>query len=373
MSKKFCVLIEDDWELLGNGLGNVAYHQYLPSLAFMKMARKMDIRLSFMVDVVQQLVFHKTVHNDYNLTIQRRLWDDNVILMKEYGFDVQLHLHPQWLNASLRNDYFHLSNVWNVGLYEKEVKAALIREAVEYLHNLLRPTDPTYRVVAYKGGSWGLQPSGDLLHSLAGNGIRIVMGVRSNMKIPNIGLDYTTLEEGTLPYYPVYEDINRVSGKREDIVVLPLQPYSPDIFTMAGLGYDAVKMKFSRKDSIRHFYDGPVPGEINSLSPLLGRNKLKLAYRPYDTHLKIGNQPFGYLRKSFRNVIERLKRVDSSRIPIVIECHTKQYHTYYRDIERFLDHIRNEYHEILDFGDMSSFYAEIASGTVPIKQKNAGA
>src|SRR4051812_13708019 len=110
MSKKFCVLIEDDWEVLGNGLGNVAYHQYIPSLAFMKMAKKMGIRISFMVDVVQQLIYQKP-QADYNITLQKKLWDENVILMKQYGFDVQLHLHPQWYNAVKKDDHFHLSNV----------------------------------------------------------------------------------------------------------------------------------------------------------------------------------------------------------------------------------------------------------------------
>jgi hypothetical protein len=370
MSKKFCVLIEDDWEVLGNGLGNVAYHQYAPSLVFMKMAKRLGIRLTFMVEVAQQLVYQKTKHTDYNLTLQKKLWDENVILMNQYGFDVQLHLHPQWHNAILKDDYFHLSNVWNIGLYEKDVKASLIRESVTYLESLLRPFDPDYKVIAYKGGSWGLQPSEDLLNSLSENGIRIVMGVRKNMKIPKMGLDYMSLEEGTLPYYPLYKDINKVSDRKEDIVVIPLQPYSPDIFTMAGLGIDAVKMKFSRKDSVRHFYEQHIPGNITSLSPLHGRNKLKFGYRPYDTHLKIGNQPFNYLKNSFNNVINRLKNVDSARIPIVIECHTKQYHTYYRDIEKFLDYVQNQYHDILDFGDMTSFYREISNNEVPIKIKN---
>ena len=39
MKKRFNILIEDDWEVMGNGLGNVAQLQYLPSLFFMKLAK----------------------------------------------------------------------------------------------------------------------------------------------------------------------------------------------------------------------------------------------------------------------------------------------------------------------------------------------
>ena len=118
MEKKFCILIEDDWEVLGNGLGNVAQLQYLPSLYFMKLAKRLGINLTFMVEVVQQLEFIKHLDQDYNIRVQKNLWDDNIRLMIDYGFDVQLHLHPQWLNAEYKDDYFFLRDNWNMGKYE---------------------------------------------------------------------------------------------------------------------------------------------------------------------------------------------------------------------------------------------------------------
>ena len=40
MKKKFLILIEDDFEIMGNGLGNVAELQYLPALTLMNIAKK---------------------------------------------------------------------------------------------------------------------------------------------------------------------------------------------------------------------------------------------------------------------------------------------------------------------------------------------
>ncbi|HEX2533655.1 MAG TPA: hypothetical protein VHK69_07965, partial [Chitinophagaceae bacterium] len=281
-AKKFCVLIEDDWEILGNGLGNVAHHQYLPSLFFMKLAKRLDIRMTFMVEVVQQLVFRAHQDKDYNLVLQQRLWDDTVLLMKQYGFDVQLHLHPQWHNALLKDDLFYLGKSWNIGQYDREIQDRIITESVNYLEELIRPVDPSYKVIAFKGGSWGLQPSGNLLQALSANGIRIVMGVRKGMHIPQNAVDYRTLEEQTLPYYPNFSDLNKVSDKEEDIVVIPMQPYSAGIGPLASLGWDALKRKIGRSDSVRYYYEQSVPQEITHLSPLLkDKAKLKLGLKPY--------------------------------------------------------------------------------------------
>lgn len=368
--KRFCVLIEDDWELSGNGLGNVASHQYLPSLFFMKLAMRLGIKLTFMVDVAQQLVYHQNQDKDPNIRLQKKLWDENVLLMKEYGFDVQLHLHPQWHQSQLVKDLFYLSNKWNLGQYETEVQNQLISESINYLEQLLKPIDSSYKVIAFKGGSWGLQPSGAVLANMARNGIKIITGVRKGMYIPQNGVDYTLLEEEFLPYYPQFSDINQVSIKSEDLVVIPLQQYSPDLFTLAGLGVDLVKRKISKSDSIRHYYIDKIPSEIKNLSPLLERKKFKYGFRPYQTHLKIGNQPYSYLKKSFRSVIKVLEKTEHKRIPILIECHTKQYPQYFHDIEKFLTHVKSEYGSDLEFGDMTSFWAEVENKKQQIMVKH---
>ena len=111
MEKKFSIIIEDEWELLGNSLGSVASHQYIPSLIFMKMAKKLGIKLTFMVDVAQQLEFTKHLSKRYKFQVQKNIWDNSILLMKEYGFDVQLHLHPEWLNASLNGDFIFLKAI----------------------------------------------------------------------------------------------------------------------------------------------------------------------------------------------------------------------------------------------------------------------
>lgn len=369
MEKKFIVLIEDDWELLGNSLGNVASHQYLPSLIFMKMAKKLGIKLTFMVDVAQQLEFNKYQNKNANFRLQKNLWDDSVLLMKEYGFDVQLHLHPQWLNTSLKGDIFYLSNNWNIGKYDYPAQKGLIKNSINYLYELIGKYDPDYQVIAYKGGSWGLQPSENLFRILEEEGIKIVMGVRNGMFIPENGVDYRNLEEVNLPYYPCYNDIRKISNKREKIFIIPLQSYHPGLGSLALLFLDGVRKKISNKSLLKFYYESRIDNSILNLAPLDSNKKLRIGMHPYHTHLKIGNQPFAYLKNSFDTTIRRLKHIDKTNIPIVIETHTKQFLNHYSDIEKFLTYIKDKYDTLVEFKDISSYYKSLVEDDILMKNE----
>jgi hypothetical protein len=369
MKKRFNILIEDDWEVMGNGLGNVAQLQYLPSMFFMKLAKRLGIKMTFMVDVVQQLVYNNHVNSDHNIKLQKNLWDDTVQLMKSYGFDVQLHLHPQWMNATLKGDYFYLDNNWNFGRYNAADQETLIRDSINYLENLIKPVDPGYKVIAYKGGSWGLQPSGSLLRNMEKYGIRVVMGVRKGMALPGNGVDYTTLEEPIMPYYPDYDDLCKISTEKKGIIVIPLQIVTPGVMGLSYLAADMFKRKISKKDSMRHYYSEAVPEKITGLSPVSEDSKPKFPFINYKTHLKIGNQPFSYLKASFDQVINRLSKTNFERIPILIECHTKQYNNYYKDVEKFLSYVLEKYGDVAEFSNLTDFLKEtdIQKGMVKLK------
>lgn len=371
MKKRFNILIEDDWEVMGNGLGNVAQLQYLPSMFLMKLARRLGIKMTFMVDVMQQLVYKNHIHSDYNLKLQKNLWDDTVLLMKSYGFDVQLHLHPQWMNATLNDDFFYLGNNWNFGKYNHAEQEALIRESINYLEDLIIPVDSNYKVIAYKGGSWGLQPSGDLLTNMEKHGIRIVMGVRKGMYLPGNGVDYRNLEEPNMPYYPDYNNLCKISSEKKEIIVIPLQSVSPGIKGLTFLAVDMVKRKFSKRDSIRHYYNDRVPAKINELSPISAESRPKFPFISYNTHLKIGNQPYRYLKTSFDQVIKMLADTDFERIPILIESHTKQYNNYYDDIERFLSYVLEKYGNIVEFNTLTDFLKELDMKSNMVELKTA--
>ena len=185
------------------------------------------------------------------------------------------------------------------------------------------------------------------------------MGVRDGLTITGNSVDYKNLEEKYLPYHPDFDDVTKKSTSENEIFMLPLQPYEPGLLTFSKLLLDRAKDKLQSRMPMNCQYDRPIPEAIRELNPETGRNMFHISLRPYRTHLKIGNQPFSYLKNSFDTVLKRLRKLEEERIPIVIESHTKQYDGYYEHIDRFLGYINEKYKDEVEFGDMASYSKEL--------------
>jgi hypothetical protein len=357
--KRFVILIEDDFEIFGNGLGNVADQQYLPALFLMNTAEEFGTKITFMVDVAHQLALSRYQQKNPNLRIQKNLWDETVRMMKERGFDVQLHIHSQWIDPVYEDGHFKLNRNWNIGCCKPSEQKQILSDSIKYLKCILQPIDPDYQVIAFKAGSWGLQPSSPLLQELRNAGIRIVMGVRDSLRVHNASIDYTGLEEKYLPYQPLITDVTKVSLERNGLVVIPLQPYAPDLLTLLRLSYHVVVNRIRYKTRLPYYYEQSIPEQTRRISPFTWSNDFRFSIRPYLTHLKIGKQPFFYLKTSFDAVLRRLRDYDIERIPIVIESHTKQYHNAYGEIKRFIGYIAERYEDEVEFKDITSYLKEI--------------
>lgn len=360
--KKIIILFEDDWELLGNGLGNVADLQYLPSLFLLEVAERFGIKINFMVEVLQQLAFARHSEKDRNVKIQKDIWDENVRMLLEKGHDVQLHLHPQWHNANYQDGYFRVSNNWNIGTYTEAEQESMVTSSIKYLSDLLAPIDSSYSPVAFKAGSWALQPSKNILTTLSNSGIRIVMGVGKYIHFTTTDgfeVNYTGLEEDMLPYYPDYSDIQKISDKKEKIIVLPL-PY----YTLGCKGFYAqVKRKiFCPRQRNKFFYHNNVPSEISNLSRTIELNKTRL--RKIKTilksiynfqHFDLSASSFDVLKLAFDQIIARALKAEAGVIPIVLQSHTKHYSGNYDNVCHFLEYLTKHYKNNMTFMTFTDF------------------
>ena len=141
MLTRIIVLIEDDWELFGNGLGNVADVQYLPLLFLLRLADQLGLKITFMAEVMQQLAMRGgRVGSGRNAIAQAGLWDECVRMMKERGHDVQLHLHPQWLDAELTSHTVRVGPQWNIAQSARRSAPDDRRRS-----SVPRGVDPAYR------------------------------------------------------------------------------------------------------------------------------------------------------------------------------------------------------------------------------------
>lgn len=213
----------DDWELSGNGSGDIEELQFRPMRELVKIYNAHGIRGSFNAEMMQQLTFRKFQQQHTELRTLADRWDEHVRETFRQGHDIQLHIHPQWREASYRDGAWRLSGDWSILNYDPESALEMIAAGKQYLENLLRAVDPGYACVSFRSGAWCIAPSKHMLGLLAGLGIvfdmSIVGGVRYDTK--NIKLDYKNCDEDFLPYYPKMEDARRVSSHPEKIICIP--------------------------------------------------------------------------------------------------------------------------------------------------------
>src|SRR5574338_316494 len=198
----------DDWELSGNGSGNIRQLQFEPLRRLVSSYDRLGIHGSFNAEVMQQLTFRQHQHQHKDLEVLADEWDETVRQTFRQGHDIQLHIHPQWWNAEYQDGRWKLSSDWSILNYARADALQMLQRGKDYLENLLKDLDPNHRCVSFRSGAWCIAPSPHMLQLLADVGIVFDMSIVAGVKYDtrNIKLDYTCCEEDFLPYYPLMTD-----------------------------------------------------------------------------------------------------------------------------------------------------------------------
>ncbi len=337
----------DDWELSGNGSGDIRQLQFEPLRRLVAIYNRLGIHGSFNAEVMQQLTFRQHGDQHKELKVLADEWDETVRETYRQGHDIQLHIHPQWQNAEYQDGRWKLTADWSILNYSREEARHMLQRGKEYLENLLKDVDPNYRCVSFRSGAWCIAPSPHMLELLVELGIVFDMSIVGGVKYDtrNIKLDYTECEEDFLPYYPVMTDARRVSDTAEPIICVPTNCFYA-----------------SRRQVFQHHLDKAV-GKIRSkiAGPTTSSNNgrsveaygeewaqidspVKRIYRkgivPYlkgkHTISDLAQLDFPLMVEMLDSIRKRSRASGLSDVPVVLENHTKDLHNF-SDLERFLE------------------------------------
>lgn len=338
----------DDWELSGNGSGDVRQLQFEPLRRLTGIYNRLDIRGSFNAEVMQQITFRQYQDQHKELKVLADEWDETVRETFRQGHDVQLHVHPQWQNAQYQDGRWKLTSDWSILNYSREQAAQMLKSGKEYLERLLRDIDPNYRCVSFRSGAWCIAPSPHMLDLLVELGITFDMSIVAGVKYDtrNIKLDYTNCEEDFLPYYPVMTDARKVSHKVEPIVCVPTNCFYA-----------------SRKQVLQHHLDkaaGKIKSKIagpatvtnngrsveaygeqweqidGSLTKRIYRKGIAPYLRGKHTISDLAQLDYPLMLEMLDSIRKRSKASGLTDVPVVLENHTKDLQRY-SDLEKFLE------------------------------------
>jgi hypothetical protein len=189
------LLITADYELyLGRSFLSDDEVLFRPTERMMEVCTRLKAPITFFADICSVWA-----HQNYGLDRYVQKFEKQLIGAVSSGHDVQLHLHPHWLNSTFENGLWRV-NTDKMYLYEfgfgdgPDAAPAIVKRGIEYLQNLLKRANPDYRCHTFRAAGLALQPDErQLLKTLRQNDVlvdtSIAKGLRFNLD--TIAIDYS--------------------------------------------------------------------------------------------------------------------------------------------------------------------------------------
>lgn len=175
MAEKLFILTLD-YELYGNGSGDVFRNVVEPTERLLAIARERDVKYTFFFEVVEYWCLKREWESGNRMSYDR----DPVAAMEEQirravseGHDVQLHIHPQWCGAQWRDGQWLVDNSqWRLADYAGDL-ADLLRHGKQTLEDIVRQVKPDYECIALRAGGYNAWPSERIVSAMREVGLRV--------------------------------------------------------------------------------------------------------------------------------------------------------------------------------------------------------
>ena len=178
---KFNLIITADYEVFGNGSGDVMTCMVNPTSNLLSICDDTKAKLTIFMDVCELWAFEEVEKNglwdlDYSPSDQIK---SQLKVAVQKGHDVQLHFHPQWL------DYTYLGkggwklnhDKWRLPSLDEVEIDSLFKRGKETLETLLQPIKKDYVCNVFRAGGWCIQPEENILKAMQNHGFKVESSV----------------------------------------------------------------------------------------------------------------------------------------------------------------------------------------------------
>jgi hypothetical protein len=246
------------------------------------------------------------------------------------GFELGLHLHPQWYNAKYTYGSWMLDyNEYNLCTLPRERIIQIIDRSVAYFQKILK--DPGFIPISFRAGNWLFQPTQIAADVLSEKGIRIDSSVFKGGRQYQHNLDYRkSLINGN--YWKFADDVN-IPDDRGIMLELPIYTQMVPFWKMltgkrVGLQRKVTSSAQNSKKSLTRYLDF-----IRFLYPL----KLDFCRMTLDELISM-----------MEKIIKKQRQNTSSYLPIVSIGHTKDLMDF-ETVNSFLNYLEENKVDISTF------------------------
>lgn len=205
-----------DYEVYGNGEGSLKHLVYEPTERLIEIFRSYGLRFVAFVEVAElEIIESHGADQAVSLIHQqiRYLYDN--------GFEIGLHLHPQWYNAYRMNGRWIMDyNEYNLCILPRERITKIVDRSLSYLRRVLN--NPDFTPICFRAGNWLFQPTKVVAEVLSERGIKIDSSVFKGGLQRQYKLDYRRASLNGY-YWTFSDDVDRYD---RDGVMLELPIYT---------------------------------------------------------------------------------------------------------------------------------------------------
>lgn len=279
-SRRMDLVITIDYELYGDGSGDVFETMINPTAAFLESCKKHQIRSTVFFEVIEYLKIKEEWEKGNAMGYKNNPAEaikDQIIQAFREGHDIQLHIHPQWINATydkqgwrVDNRYWRLPQVplepdddFPLGLEE------LIKLGKKTIESILAPTNSSYRCNIFRAGGFNIYPSDQIIPILRRNGFiadsSVFPGAYEQGALSSF--DYRNIPNH-IPFWWIDNSVTEIADGSQDFVEVPV--FAKKMIRMKKYDQNRIKIALRNKKSNLHKIKGKVAKENQSIFQKIG-------------------------------------------------------------------------------------------------------
>ncbi len=169
-----------DYELYGDGSGDVFKHIVEPTDRILKICDEKRIKITLFFEALEYI----KLKEQWNAGHQMGYQEDPILAIESQltqmalnGHDIQLHVHPQWINAKYIDNKWQVDlDNWRLGDFSVEQNYTIedmLREGKETIESIIQETVPDYCCTILRAGGYNVIPSDEVYTAMVNLGLKV--------------------------------------------------------------------------------------------------------------------------------------------------------------------------------------------------------
>jgi hypothetical protein len=355
------LILSLDYEIFGNGSGDVMHDIIQPTSRLLSICDKHDAKMTIFFEVGEYWAFKQ-----YDSQLRKDLGYSPCEQMKKQaidairrGHDIQLHLHPQWISAEYVNSRWKLCNsYWRLAdlpdglgnINQITSITGALYTGKQTLENMIKSEKADYECTCFRAGGFYAQPSQNIINAMKQIGLTadssVVKGYRINSPFE---VDYSFVETEKIVWWTTDKELTEEGVPGENVIELSvssrMEPYWKN-FKKTKLRATFKRWRTEKASHQKHSSNE----KISSIPKY--HSVLKKLFKKCPSI-------FDYSKLSSKDMLRRIKEhTKFPQQPIIMIGHSKDFINDF-EFDRFLASLCKN--ENVNFQNMSKYIQQILS------------